>query len=71
MRCDKKSLNGSVSIETMLVTKHIPARNCTLSNRIVGCMRVTCLMYCFTQEQYRARGKMGEYKRELNLCNLR
>ena len=38
--CDKKSLDGSVSVETMLVTKHIPARNCISSNWIVGCMRV-------------------------------
>jgi hypothetical protein len=44
MWCDKKSLKSSVSIETVLVTKHIPARNCNLSNRIVGCIRVNYLM---------------------------
>ena len=44
MRCDKKSLTVSVSIETALVTKRIPARNCSLSNRTVGCMRVKYLM---------------------------
>ena len=42
--CDKKSLTVSVSIETALVTKRILARNCSLSNRAVGCMRVKYLM---------------------------
>ena len=71
MRCDKKLLNSSVLVETMLDTKHIPARNCILSNWIVGCMRVKCLMYCFTQGNTGRGGRMGEYKRELNFCNLR
>ena len=44
LRCDKKSLTVSVSIETALVTKRILARNCSLSNRAVGCMRVKYLM---------------------------
>jgi len=44
MQCDKKSLTVSVSIETALVTKRILARNCSLSNRTVGCMRVKYLM---------------------------
>ncbi len=43
LRCDKKSLTVSVSNETALVTKRILARNCSLSNRTVGCMRVKYL----------------------------
>ena len=45
--CDKKSLIGSVSKETALVAKRIPARNCIPSNWIVGCMRVKYLMLLF------------------------
>jgi len=55
----------------MLVSKHIPARNCILSNWIVGCMRVKCLMLLLYAEVVQGLRENGKYKRMLNPRKLR